>query len=127
EGTGPGVSRPAPTTNRGSGSPAGPEKATQPRPPARRRHPRRGRASEGRGISCVEENSAVAKDSSAPRIQANDMGSRRPLAARSTTAEEPSLHAEDHALVARVLGGDQAAFDDLVERYSSPLYRFSLA
>jgi RNA polymerase sigma-70 factor (ECF subfamily) len=36
-------------------------------------------------------------------------------------------HAEDRALVARMLAGDESAFAELVERHSRALYRFSLA
>jgi RNA polymerase sigma-70 factor (ECF subfamily) len=44
----------------------------------------------------------------------------------STRAQAVS-HAEDRALVARMLAGDESAFTELVERYSSALLRFSLA
>jgi RNA polymerase sigma-70 factor (ECF subfamily) len=56
------------------------------------------------------------------------MGLRGPTTARSArgTGAAP-LHAEDRALVERTLLGDERAFAELVERYSSPLYRFSLA
>src|SRR5262245_9264120 len=49
-------------------------------------------------------------------------------AVSSVDAPRPAApHAEDRALVARMLAGDESAFSELVERYSSALFRFSLA
>jgi len=70
----------------------------------------------------------VAKDSSGRRIQASEMGLSRPAQERSANESQAiSSHDEDRALVARMLGGDERAFDELVARYSAPMYRFALA
>jgi RNA polymerase sigma-70 factor, ECF subfamily len=37
-----------------------------------------------------------------------------------------TLHREDRELVARMLGGEEPAFSEFVDRYSKALYRFSL-
>jgi RNA polymerase sigma-70 factor, ECF subfamily len=37
-----------------------------------------------------------------------------------------TLQADDHSLVARARGGDTAAFEHLVRRYSGPVYRIAL-
>lgn len=56
------------------------------------------------------------------------MGVSWPATAGSVSAgNQVSLHVEDRALVARMLAGDDRALTELVERYSSPLFRFSLA
>jgi RNA polymerase sigma-70 factor (ECF subfamily) len=56
------------------------------------------------------------------------MGLAGAEAVRSVDARRHAApHAEDRALVARMLAGDESAFSELVERYSSALYRFSLA
>jgi RNA polymerase sigma-70 factor (ECF subfamily) len=56
------------------------------------------------------------------------MGPSMPGTAASVSVGKPVLlHVEDLALVARMLEGDDRALTELVERYSSPLFRFSLA
>jgi RNA polymerase sigma-70 factor (ECF subfamily) len=55
------------------------------------------------------------------------MGLAWPASAGAVSTEKPALHAEDRALVARMLEGDELALTELVERYSSALFRFSLS
>jgi RNA polymerase sigma-70 factor (ECF subfamily) len=70
----------------------------------------------------------VAKDSSGRRIQASEMGLLRPAPVGSAReSHASSSYDEDRALVARMLSGDERAFDELVARYSAPMYRFALA
>ena len=70
----------------------------------------------------------MAKDFDPGRIQRGEVGQSRPAVAAPGHAggEAPST-ADDRVLAARMRDGDDRAFNELVERYSSPLYRFSLA
>jgi RNA polymerase sigma-70 factor (ECF subfamily) len=49
------------------------------------------------------------------------------MAASASERETLPSRAEDRALAARMCAGDERALNELVEQYSSPLYRFSLA
>jgi len=69
----------------------------------------------------------VAKDFDPGRIQRGEVGQSRPAVAPGHGGGEALSAADDRVLAARMRDGDDLAFNELVERYSSPLYRFSLA
>ena len=70
----------------------------------------------------------MAKDFDRGRIQRGKVGQSGPaVAAPGDGGGDTSSAADDRVLAARMRDGDDRAFNELVERYSSPLYRFSLA
>src|SRR5438132_1345540 len=55
-------------------------------------------------------------------MEGNSSAIREPSRCRSRPKDQTSVSADDHRLIAKCLGGDTAAFGELVRRYQDRLY-----